>query len=156
MKRYFAVVDDRHDVRDPVTVIRVLEGAGPHGITRLNEDAAWEWTTLLDRIAAGEVDCRLQPIDAADAARIRRQRESGIAFRYSVVVREDDPARRPVGVLREWDATGGGSYAEVFTRNREWEHSTIRLDIARGSNAWALVLPTDPATVGRFIANIGR
>lgn len=46
MKRYLAA---------PVTVVRVVEGAGPYGITELDRDAAWVRTDVLDRIEAGAV-----------------------------------------------------------------------------------------------------
>ncbi|GAA0512664.1 hypothetical protein Ade02nite_96600 [Paractinoplanes deccanensis] len=151
MNHYFAVLDDQHDVDDPVTVVRVAEGAGPHGVMRLNEDAAWSQTGLLDRIRSGELPYRLQPITAEAAARIREQREKTIDFRYSILVADDDPTNKPSGVLREWDASDGrGSYAETFTRAGEWEHSTVRMDIERGSNIANRIVPADEATVRRF------
>ncbi|MEU8232712.1 hypothetical protein AB0C12_24285 [Actinoplanes sp. NPDC048967] len=155
MNQYFAVTDDRHDAKDPVTVVRVVEGAGPYGITRLNDDAAWVRTTLLDQIESGEVPYRLRSVSRKAAARIRERREKKIAFRYSILVRDDDPSDEPIGVLREWDAASGdSSYAETFTRDGEWEHTTVRLDIERGSDIRNRIVPSDAATVHRFIESL--
>ncbi|MGW4942996.1 hypothetical protein ACWEOZ_15585 [Actinoplanes sp. NPDC004185] len=157
MNQYFAVTDDRHDTKDPVTVVRVVEGAGPYGITRLTDDAAWVRTTLLDRIEAGEVPYQLRSITRKAAARIRERREKKIAFRYSILVRDEDPTDEPIGVLREWDAASGdASYAETFTRDGEWEHTSVRLDIERGSDIRNRVVPSDAATVHRFIESLQR
>jgi hypothetical protein len=155
VNQYFAVLDDRHDTKDPVTVVRVVEGAGPYGITRLNDDAAWVRTTLLDQIEAGEVPYRLRSITRKAAARIRERREKKVAFRYSILVRDDDPTDEPTGVLREWEsASGDSSYAETFTGDGEWEHSNVRLNIERGSNIRNRIVPSDAATVHRFIESL--
>jgi hypothetical protein len=157
MHHYFAVIDDRHDAKDPLTVIRVVEGAGPYGVTRLNDDAAWVRTALLDQIEAGEVSYRLQPIGPRAAARIRKRREKKIAFRYSILVDDGDLKDTPQGVLREWDASsGGGSYAESFTRDGEWVHCDVRLDIERGSDIRTRIVPSDASTVHQFIESLHR
>ncbi|BEL11047.1 hypothetical protein Q0Z83_092380 [Actinoplanes sichuanensis] len=157
MNQYLAVIDDQHDVKDPITVIQVVPGAGPYGVTRLNEDAAWVVTRLLDQISAGEVPYRVESITPKTAARIRNRRERGIDFRYSILVQDDDPTDRPVGVLREWDASrGGGTYAETFSSSNVWEHSSVRLDIERGSDISTRIVPSDSATVHRFIEAVQR
>jgi hypothetical protein len=154
---YFAILDDQHDVKDPLTVVRVVEGGGPYGVTRLNEDAAWVRTVLLDQIEAGEVPYRVRSITSKAAARIRERREKKIAFRYSILVGDDDPTDTPQGVLREWDPSGGGwPYAETYTRDGEWEHSTVRMDIERGSNISGRIVPSDASTVHRFIESVQR
>jgi hypothetical protein len=131
VNHYFAVLDDHHDVKDPLTVVRVSE----HGSVRqLTDDAAWATTRLLERIEAGEVPYRLRPITEKAAARIRERREKKVAYRYSVIVRNDDPNEKPVGVLREYDASdGSGMYGETYTRDGEWTHSNVREDIERAS-----------------------
>jgi hypothetical protein len=155
VNQYFAVIDDRHDAKDPVTVVRVVEGTGPYGITRLNDDAAWVRTTLLDQIEAGEVPYQLRSITRKAAARIRERREKKITFRYSILVRDDDPTDEPIGVLREWDAASGdSSYAETFSGDGEWKHTNVRLDIERGSDIRNRVVPSDAATVHRFIESL--
>jgi hypothetical protein len=74
-------------------------------------------------------------------------------YRYSIVVRRDDPSDRAVGVLREWDAPdGGGTYGETYTRDGEWKHSNIREDIERASNIYNRLVASDAVTVGQFIA----
>lgn len=163
MTRYFAVTDDGHDDKDPLTVVRVVEGTGPYGVTQLNDDAAWVRTSLLDRIEAGEVPYRLRPITARKAARIRERREKKVAFRYFVLVRDSLPARdddltdTPTGVLREWDAShGDGSYAETYTREGEWVHSNVRLDIERGSDIVTRIVPSDATTVHQLIESWHR
>jgi hypothetical protein len=154
--RYFAVVDDRHDVKDPVAVIRVVDGTGPAGVTELSSDAYWVRSTLLDRIQAGELPYRVRSITAEAAARIRERRERAIAFRYSILVRDDDPADTPVGVLREWDATGSrGTYAETYAGPEQgWQPSNVRRNIERGSNIRNRLVPSDAATVHRFISSL--
>jgi hypothetical protein len=152
VNHYFAVVDDEHDVKDPVTVVRVAERTG---VTALNDDAAWVRTTLLARIEAGEVPYQVRPIAEKAAVRIQRQRERKVAYRYSIIVSDDDPADEPVGVLREWDASdGSGVYGQTYTRHGEWKHSNIRQDIERASNIRDRLVPSDAATVQRFIASM--
>lgn len=154
--RYFAIVDDRHDVKDPVTVVRLVDGAGPAGVTELNPDAYWVRSTVLDRIETGEVPYRARPISDKAAARIREQRERTITFRYFLLVQDDDPDDRPVGVLREWDATGGDrTYAETYAGPADgWRPSTIRQNIERGSNITTRIVPGDAAAVHRFIGSL--
>jgi hypothetical protein len=152
---YFAVTDDRHDVKDPVTVVRVVEGTGPYRVTQLNDDAAWVLTGLLDRIEAGEVPYQIQPISPKAAARIRKRREKKIAFRYSILVGDNDPTDTPAGVLREWDSSNGDStYAETYTGAGEWEHTNVRLDIERGSNISTRIVPSNGAIVHWFIESM--
>ncbi len=152
--RYFAVLGGRHDVKDPVTVVRVVDGAGPAGVTELNPDAYWVRSTVLDRIEAGEVPYRARLITEKAAARIREQRERTITFRYFLLVRDDDPADRPVGVLREWDATGRDrTYAETYSGpDRQWRPSSIRQNVERGSNITTRIVPGDAAAVHHFIS----
>ncbi|GAA0434363.1 hypothetical protein Aca07nite_00700 [Actinoplanes capillaceus] len=50
--RCLAVVDDGHDLKDPVTVLRMIDGSSV--APQLNEDAAWVRSALLARIEAGE------------------------------------------------------------------------------------------------------
>ncbi|MBU2668857.1 hypothetical protein KOI35_35640 [Actinoplanes bogorensis] len=157
MRHYFAVVDDDHDVKDPVTLIRVVEGAGPAGITRLNGDVAWARTELLGQIERGEVPYALREVTAKAALGLRERWARKIPFRYSVLVRDDDPADQPTGVLREWDATGSDHvYAEVYTREGRWESSTVRHDIERSSNIFNRIVPSDSSTVHRFIESLDR
>jgi hypothetical protein len=157
VNHYFAVTDDRHDVKDPITVVRVVEGAGPYGVTRLNDDAAWVRTALLDQIEAGEVPYWIRSITPKAAARIRERREKKIDFRYSILVRDDDPDDTPRGVLREWDPSGGGwPYAETYTRDGEWEHTNVRLDIERGSDITNRIVPSDASTVQQVIESWQR
>lgn len=157
MNHYFAVVDDQHDVKDPITVLRVVEGAGPYGVTRLNDDAAWVRTALLDQIEAGEVPYRVRSITPNAAARIRKRREQKIVFRYSILVDDDDPTDTPHGLLREWDPSGAGwPYAETYNRNGEWVYSTVRLDIERGSNIVTRIVPSDSTTVHQVIESWQR
>jgi hypothetical protein len=154
---YFAVIDDSHDVTNPLTVVRVVEGTGPYWVTRLNDDAAWVRTAILDQIEAGEVPYRVRSITPKVAARIRKRREKKIAFRYSILVNDDDPNDTPQGVLREWDPSDGGwPYAETYTGDGEWVHSNVRLDIERGSNIWARIVPSDSSTVYQVIESWQR
>ncbi|MEE6309149.1 hypothetical protein V1634_20120 [Plantactinospora veratri] len=147
-------MDDEHDVKDPVTVVRVSERTG---VTMLHDDAAWVRTTLLDRIEAGEVAYQVRPISEKAAARIQQRREKKVAYRYSIVVTDDDPTDEPVGVLREWDASdGSGVYGQMYTRYGEWEHSNIRQDIERASNIRDRLVPSDAATVQQFIDSVRR
>jgi hypothetical protein len=154
--RYFAIVDDRHDVKDPVTVVRVFDGAGPAGVTELNPDAYWVRSRLLDRIEAGEVPYRARLITEKAAARIREQRERKISFRYFLLVRDDDPDDRPVGVLREWDATGRDrTYAETYSGpDHRWLPSTVRQNIERGSDIATRIVAADASAVHRFISSL--
>jgi len=92
------------------------------------------------------------PITEDAAARIRERREEKIAFRYSFLVDDDDPADKPVGILREWDSTESKFvYAETYRRDRGWNPSDIRQNIERGSNLWARLVPADEAAVRRYI-----
>ncbi|GGN12137.1 hypothetical protein FHR83_003540 [Actinoplanes campanulatus] len=153
--RYLAVVDDGHDVKDPVTVLQVFDGSSV--ALQLNEDAAWVRSTLLDRIEAGETPYRLRSISPRAAARIRARRERKINFNFFLLVRDDDPTDTPAGVLREWEPSGGsGLYAETYTREGEWTSSNVRLDIERGSNIWARIVPSDASTVHQIIASWNR
>ncbi|WP_230394846.1 hypothetical protein [Plantactinospora alkalitolerans] len=154
MDHYFAVVDDEHDVKDPLTVVRV---SGRTGVTELHDDAAWVRSTLLDRIEAGEVAYQVRRISEKAAARIQQQREKKVAYRYSIIVIDDDPTDQPTGVLREWDASdGSGTYGQRYTRADGWRHSNIRKDIERASNIRDRLVPSDAATVHQFIESMRR
>src|SRR5690349_17682179 len=106
-RHYFAIVDEQHTIKDPITVVRVFENSGPDGIRELSRDVVWVRTTLLDQIEAGEVRCRAKPINEKQALRIRERWEKKIDYRYSIVVDKDDPTDEPVRVIREWDASSG-------------------------------------------------
>jgi hypothetical protein len=154
--RYFAIVDDRHDVKDPLTVVRVDEQAGPAGVRELSRDVRWVRTTLLDRIDAGEVPYRAKLISDRAAAHIRERWEKKISYRYSLLVRDADPADGPVGVLREWDASDRDwVYAETYSRRAGgWRSSNVRQDIERGSNISLRIVASDAATVHRYVSSV--
>ncbi|WP_208471821.1 hypothetical protein [Actinoplanes flavus] len=154
MVRYLAVIDDGHDVKNPVTVLRMIDGSSV--ALQLNEDAAWVRSTLLARIEAGEAPYRLRSISPRAAARIRKRREQKINFKFFLLVRDDDPTDTPVGVLREWEPTGGGLYAETYTREGEWTRSNVRLDIERGSDIQNRIVPSDASTVHQIIESWHR
>ena len=148
MRKFFAVVDDQHDAKNPVTVVRVSELGSVHQLT---EDAAWAQSTLLERIEAGAVPYRLRPITEKAAARVREGREKKVAYRYSIIVADDDPTDTPVGVLREWGESPSRSGSETYsTRSHEWVHSYIRMEIDRANSNYRLV-PSDSSTVHQFV-----
>jgi len=151
--RYFAVVDGDHDVDDPLTVVRVTADAG---VTELTHNVAWVRTTLLDRIVAGEVPQQARPITEEAAVRIRERWDQKIAYRYFILVRDDDPTDKPVGVLRERDTSGWpGVHSETYTGHVDrWQHSNVRKDIERGSDISTRIVASDAATVHRFISSL--
>ncbi|GIG90110.1 hypothetical protein [Plantactinospora endophytica] len=69
-----------------------------------------------------------------------------------------DHPTRVVGTGRpEWDASdGSGTDSQVYTREGEWEHSNIRMDIERASNTFNRLVPSDSATVHQFIESLRR
>jgi hypothetical protein len=154
--RYFAIVDDRHDAKDPLTLVRVDEQAGPAGVRELSRDVRWVRTTLLDRIDAGEVPYRAVSIGDRAAGHIRERWEKKISYRYSLLVRDADPTDAPVGVLREWNATDRDwVYAETYSRRAGgWGSSNVRQDIERGSNISLRIVASDAATVHRYISSV--
>ncbi|MFI7547672.1 hypothetical protein [Actinoplanes sp. NPDC049599] len=154
---YFAIVDDRHDVKDPLTVVRVFADVGAGGVRELTREVVWVPTTLLDRIDRGEVGYRAEPINEKQALRIRERWEKKISYRYSVVVREDDPAGEPVGVIREWDAAAGDLvYEERYVgRNvQQWLPSSRRWEIEEGRGSSRRLVACDAATVNQFISSL--
>jgi hypothetical protein len=182
---FFAVIDDQHDVKNPLTVVRVSNCARPHGdsrlddrgagvrtanldrrvldilsehgATQLNDHAAWVGSKMLHRIVAGEVPYRVQPITRKAAARIRKRRERTMDFHYSILVRADDPTDTPYAVLREWDPAGTGwGYTETYTREGEWEHDPVRLDFERSGEDRTRIVPSDSSTVHQFIESRHR
>jgi hypothetical protein len=156
-RRYFAIVDDQHGVKDPLTVVRVFDDGGADGIQELSPECVWIRTALLDRIDAGEVPYRAKHINEKQALRIRERWERKIAYRYSILVEEDDPTDKPVGVIREWDASAGDRVYEeryigpnVFQwlpSNERWESKN-----GRGDNPLRIVAG-DAATVNQFIGS---
>jgi hypothetical protein len=155
---YFAIVDNQHDVKDPLTIVRVFDDVGPGGVRELSPDVRWVRTTLLDRIDAGEVPYRAKPINTKQALRIRARWEKKITYRYSILVRENDPADEPVGVLREWDAaTGNVVYEESYVGRdiHQWLPSNERWEIEKGRGDTRLrIVASDAATVNLFIGSL--
>jgi hypothetical protein len=148
MTQYFAVVGDGHDAKDPLTLVRV---SGSGVVQELSEHAAWVPAKLPERIEAGDVPYRLVPVTEKAAARIRKQREKKVAYRYSIFVRADDPADTEIGVLREWD-DGGITSGEIYRLDDgEWALDPIRVDVERGETDLYRILDSDAATVNLWI-----
>jgi hypothetical protein len=51
---YFAVIDDSHDVTNPLTVVRVVAGTGPYWVTRLNDEVVYGLEVLISRSCSTE------------------------------------------------------------------------------------------------------
>ncbi|MEV6598296.1 hypothetical protein AB0M36_15660 [Actinoplanes sp. NPDC051346] len=148
MKQYFAVVGAGHDAKDPLTLVRVSESGL---VQELSEHAAWVPAKLVERIEAGEVPYRLVPVTEKAAARIRKQREKKVAYRYSIFVWAADPTNTAIGVLREWDANGTTSGEIYRIDDGEWALDPIRIDVERGATDFYRIMDSDASTVNLWI-----
>ncbi|MCA2214131.1 hypothetical protein [Jidongwangia harbinensis] len=150
-------MDAQHTVKEPLTVVRVFDEAGADGTRELSrDDVLWVRTTLLDRIATGEVPLRAVPITEKQALRIRERWERRISYRYSVVVDADDPTEETLGVVREWDASAGNAVHEeryVGYQVQQWLPSNKRWESEYGrGDTTPRLIPTDAATVHQYIS----
>jgi hypothetical protein len=144
----------------PVSQPRQRRAATPPERPDSRKHAAQAWLVgwrCRRQIESGEVPYQLRSIKPKDAARIRKPREKKIAFRYFLLVKDDDPNDTPRGALREWDSSSGDRlYAETYTRDGEWEHTNVRLDIERGSDISNRIVPSDSTTVHQLIESWHR
>lgn len=152
---YFAIVDDSHDIKSPRTIVRVFDDMGPDGTRELTSDVVWARTTVLDRIRAGEVPYQAKSITEKQALRIRERWEKKIAYRYFVLVWEDDPTEKTVNVIREWDSSVFDTvYEEMYVGHdvQQWLPSNMRWEFENGRD-YRLLRPveSDAGTVHQFI-----
>lgn len=74
-RRYFAIVDDRHDRKNQLAIIRVTYGGESAWILKPDGSVIWTQSKLLDQIEAGEIPYHAEWIPPKAAARIHERWE---------------------------------------------------------------------------------
>lgn len=156
-RRYFAIVDGRHNKKNPRAIMDVTIGRKSDLILEPDGDVIWTPSNLLHQIEAGEVPYRAEWITTKAAARIRERWEKRIDFRYFIIARKEDPHDHPIGVIRERVIAGTRlGHTERYSRKDGWVSDGMRVELERASDPWARIVPSDSASAQQVIDSLHR